>query len=111
MKVYIELWKAKESWHALSQEERGIYMAQLGPAIGEMIANGMEVVNWGVNDPDTDHRADCDFWSVMKFPTAELVESFEKTVDGAGWYNYFQQINVCGEGSSPDEVIGKIIAL
>jgi len=111
MKVYIELWKATDAWHALSTEERGNYMTQLGPAIAEMAAKGMEIVNWGANDPDTDNRADYDFWSVMKFPNSEQVKSFEQTVTAAGWYNYFSQINVCGDGTSPENVIGKLIAL
>ena len=33
MYLYVELWKAKPEWLALSQQERGEYMANVGPAI------------------------------------------------------------------------------
>ena len=31
MKVFIEFWKAKDTWHQLSTEERQTYAAQMGP--------------------------------------------------------------------------------
>lgn len=47
----------------------------------------------------------------MNFPDQKAVEDFEKIVVGAGWYNYFNQVNVCEETMSPPDVIAKMINL
>lgn len=111
MKVYLELWKATSAWKELSQEERGNYMGQLGPAIQHLMESGVKIINWGVNDPNTFSRADYDFFAVWTFPSDEAAQGFEKMVEGAGWYNYFEQVNVKGDASTAQDVIGKLITM
>lgn len=38
MHLYVELWKARPAWQALAVAEREAYVAQLGPAIGQLLA-------------------------------------------------------------------------
>ncbi|WP_147201514.1 DUF6616 family protein [Segetibacter aerophilus] len=111
MKTYVELWKAKAAWNDLSKEERGNYMNALGPAIQQLLDNGVKIISWGVNDSSTYNRVDYDFFAVWTFPNDEATQSFEKMVEGAGWYNYFDQVNAKGDSSTPQEVIGKMIEL
>lgn len=111
MKYFIEAWTAKQTWLDLPKQERGEYMAQLGPAIQLLAEAGTEIITWGVNDKDTTHRFEHDFFAVWKFPTEELAKTFEATVEGAGWYNYFEQVNIKGGPSSPDDIIAQIINL
>ncbi len=111
MKCFIELWNEKEAWKKLSQQERGNYMNQLGPHIQDLMAGGVEIVCWGTNSKTTDKRAEFDFFSVWKFPNQEMVEKFEKLVEGSGWYNYFEQVNLSGQASTPDEIIGHLITM
>ena len=111
MKTYIELWKAKEEWLKLSQEERGAYMTALGPAIQQLVESGVQIVSWGENDAATFNKIDYDFFAVWTFPDENSVQQFEQLVEGAGWYNYFEQVNAMGEASSPQDIIGKLIQL
>ncbi|MDO3644703.1 DUF6616 family protein [Mucilaginibacter sp. L3T2-6] len=111
MKYYIEAWSAKQAWHDLSQEDRGAYMAQLGPAIQQMAEQGVEIISWGLNDKDTDNRLDFDFFAIWKFPSDEMAKTFEGLVNGAGWYNYFEQHNIKGDQAGPQEVIARMIGL
>ena len=111
MKMYIELWKATAAWLELSKEERGNYMSQLGPAIQHLVEQGAEILNWGVGDAGTYNKADYDFFAVWRFPSAEAAQNFEQLVVGAGWYNYFEQVNMMGDPTTPEEVIGKLINL
>ena len=111
MKMYIELWKAKQAWTDLSQEERGNYMTQLGPAIQQLVESGVEIINWGAIDKTTYNKVDYDFFAVWKFPSQESAESFEKLVEGAGWYNYFDQVNAMGNPTTAQEVIGQLITM
>jgi hypothetical protein len=111
MKMYLELWKAKSAWKDLSKEERGNYMGQLGPAIQQLLESGVQIINWGVNDADTFNKVDYDFFAAWTFPNDEAAKNFEKMVEGAGWYNYFDQVNAKGDASTAQEVIGKMIEM
>jgi hypothetical protein len=109
--MYLELWKAKDAWKALSKEERANYMSLLGPAIQHLLENGVQIINWGQNDPSTLYRMDYDFFAVWTFPSDEAAQSFEKMVEGAGWYNYFDQVNAKGNATTAQEIIGKMIEM
>ena len=111
MFTYIELWKAKQAWTDLSKEERTNYMTALGPAIQQLLENGVQIVSWGINETSTFSKADYDFFAVWTFPTREAAKGFEKLVEGAGWYDYFEQVNLMGTAGSPQDVIGKMIEL
>ena len=111
MKMYLELWNATPAWKELSQEERGNYMGQLGPAIQQLMESGVEIISWGFNDADTFKRAGYDFFAVWKFPDEQTAQGFEKMVEGAGWYTYFEQVNVMGDASTPQDIIGKMIGM
>ncbi|MCG7857013.1 DUF6616 family protein [Flavihumibacter sp.] len=109
MITYVELWKAKQAWTDLSKSERGDYMNALGPAIQHLLENGVQIVSWGSNDSSTFSKADYDYFAVWTFPTIESAQEFEKMVEGAGWYNYFDQVNAMGTTSTPQDVIGMMI--
>jgi hypothetical protein len=111
MYLFVECWKARPEWLELNTEERGNYMAELGKGIEALLKAGVEIVSWSMNDPDTSNRASFDYFAVWKFPTKELADEFEKIVQQSGWYNYFEQVNLKGELSSPDHIIGQIIGL
>lgn len=111
MITYIELWKAKQTWLDLSKEERGNYMNALGPAIQQLMEGGVQIVSWGACDAATFNKADYDYFAVWTFPNEEAAKSFEKMVEGAGWYNYFDQVNLMGKAGSPQDVISQMIAL
>jgi hypothetical protein len=111
MITYIEIWKAKETWQKMSTDERGQYMEQLGPAIQGLIESGVKIISWGINDHSTFKKAEYDFFGVWEFPDQASVKEFENLVESAGWYNYFEQVNLSGTATTTDEVIGKMIAL
>ena len=111
MQTFIELWSVKESWLKMNKEERGNYLSQIGPALQELLAKGVEIVSWGQNDTSTTHRADYAFFAVWKFPNAEIQKEFEAMVEAAGWYNYFHQENVSGISTTPDVIIGKMVEM
>jgi hypothetical protein len=111
MFTYIELWKAKQSWLELSKDERANYMNALGPAIAQLIAGGAQIVSWGYNESSTFCRADYDFFGVWNFPDRDAALGFEKMVEGAGWYHYFDQVNAMGAAGGPQESIAMMIVM
>ncbi len=111
MKIFVEFWKAKDAWHQLSAEGRGAYVAQMGPAMQDLASKGASFDAWGMNTDTSPYRADYDFYAVTKLPNQELLDSFQAIVEGSGWYNYFEQINVSGDDIGAEAVIGKMMQL
>ena len=111
MKTYIELWRATDAWIVLSKNERANYLGLLAPAIQQLIDSGAEIVAWGENESTTFNRAPYDFFAVWKFPSAASIERFEKMVEGAGWYTYFDQVNIQGDVLAPQPVLDKMISI
>jgi hypothetical protein len=111
MITYIELWQAKQSWINLSAEERGNYLTALGPAIQQLLSDGAQIVSWGINDGTTFRRVDFDYFAVWSFTDEKAAIAFEKLVESAGWYNYFEQVNARGNAGSPQEVMAHMMSL
>lgn len=111
MKIFIEFWKAKEAWHQLSKEERSSYVAKMGPVMEDLVSKGAIIDAWGENNDSSSHKANYDFFAITKLPSQEMLESFQSTIEGAGWYNYFEQINMSGEDMGAEKVIGRMIDL
>ena len=111
MKIFIELWKAKDAWKQLPLSERQEYVAQIGPVMEDLMKKGVVIEAWGINEDETPSASDYNFFAVTKLPSKELLEEFEAIVEGAGWYNYFDQVNVSGSPMTPEEVIGKMLEL
>lgn len=110
MKLFLEMWKPKQQWLEMSREERAEYIEGIGPSIEGLLEAGVELVGIGLNDEDTDQRADYGFWAVWRMPE-ELVPEFEKTVREDGFYDYFEQINARGEARPPEEVFERLVGL
>ena len=111
MKTYIELWKAKQSWLSLPQDQRADYLSKMQPSIGFFLEKGSSIISWGKNTDANDQKADYDWFSIWQFPDDGVLAEFEALLQGAGWYDYFDQINVGGEHVGPEEVIGQLINL
>jgi len=111
MKTFIELWKAKPSWLSLSTSERENYLSKMQPSIPFFLEKGAAIISWGKNTDASDHQADYDWFSIWQFPDHNVMTEFEALLEEAGWYNYFEQINICGKHEGPEEVIKQLIKL
>jgi hypothetical protein len=105
MHLYLELWKAKPTWTALSQEQRDAFSAGLGPAIGGLLEAGVELLGFALNDEDTEHRADYTYLALWRMPSKELAIRLERTVVEAGFHDYFEQVNARGTLISPEAAV------
>jgi len=108
MHLYLELWKAKPAWRALAPAQREAFVAGLGPAIEKLLADGIELVGFARTDADTSHRAGYDYVAAWRMPTRELAVSFERTVDGSGFHDYFEQVNARGEIEPAADVLARM---
>jgi len=111
MITYIELWKIKDTWKELSQLERQNYLQKMALTLPDMINQGVEILDWGSNDLDTNQRAGYDFFAIWRFPDKSRAVELEKLLHQAQWYHYFDQINISGLMEQPEEIIGKLISI
>lgn len=109
--IFIELFKYKDSWRELPEETRDAYRQGVLGAIAKQVADGLDVISWGFNDGATDRRAPYDFYCVYRTPSAEYQRQFEREIAAAGWYDYFEQVNVGGGISTPDVLFGALVKL
>ncbi len=109
--IFVELYKYRQEWIDLSAAERESFVGQLAAALAALQTQGVEVVGYGVNDPDTDHRAPYDFFSVYRVPDVGLQRLFEAGIAASGWYTYFDQINVSGAALTPAGALMKNVLL
>ncbi|MFI4859385.1 MAG: DUF6616 family protein [Phycisphaerales bacterium JB063] len=108
MHVLVEWWNARPAWAALSAEDRRAYVAQLGPAIEQLMGLGIEIVAFAQNTDPSPQRAGYDYLAVWTLPDADTVATFHDAVTQAGWHDYFDQVNASGEVQSPDVVLGAL---
>jgi len=111
MIYFIEIWNVKPAWLALSQEERGDYMNQVGTHIQGLIEKGVKILTWSHHDTATSQRANFDYFAIWSFPDQATANAFQALVEGAGWYTYFEQSNLMGKEATAQDVIGQLIQL
>ncbi|MEM9894434.1 MAG: DUF6616 family protein [Actinomycetota bacterium] len=111
MHIFIEAWNANDTWRGLSADERRAYMDQIEGAIAQMAEAGITTLGWGVNDDDTPMRADYDFVAVWQADSLDAIKALEAGVEAAGWYTYFDQVNVRSELRPAADVIADHVAL
>ena len=109
MQLYVELWKPRATWLALSREKRQEYCTQVAIAIEQLIAQGIELVGFALNDSDTPHRASYGFVAVWKMPNVDLVAKLEQAVEDSHFHEYFEQVNARGELVTADAVLSRMV--
>lgn len=109
--IFIELFNYRQSWHALPADEKRRFADQIQGQVQGLARQGVEVIGWGMNDPDTDRRAHYDFFCVYRVPSAELQRAFEANIHASKWYEYFEQVNVTGASLSPAALLDANVEL
>lgn len=94
--LYIELYNYTPAWLDLPEGDRQDFAAVVENAVVEMEKEGVMVIGFGFNDPNTDRRAPYDFFCVYTMPTTDFARTFEAQVEASGWYGYFDQVNASG---------------
>ena len=105
MYLYVELWKARPAWLALTQAERKSWMDKLLTGLQEQLQSGVEVLGFAANDADTPRSAGYDFLAAWRMPGREAAIGFEQFVEGAGWHEYFEQVNARGRVMETEEFV------
>jgi hypothetical protein len=109
MYLYIEMWKPRTTWDALSREQRQEYLYQMSTGINKMVDSGIQLVGLALNDNDVPNDADYRYLAVWKMPNRGHVHMLEKAVRAEGWDNYFEIGNARGQIISVDDAIEDMV--
>lgn len=110
MYLYVEMWKPRPSWDALSREQRQEYLHQMTTGIEKMIGSGIELVGFAANDDGVPDDAAYRYVAVWKMPNLGHVHMLEKAVKSEGWGNFFEIGNARGRLLSVDEAINDMVS-
>lgn len=98
MQHLIELWSPKAEWLSMSEPGRAAYMDKVLAGIGEHLSQGLKFHAAGLARNDVPNTVQYQFFLVWDAPDAALIRDFLRTLTGFGWFDYFDQVNVVGEG-------------
>jgi haloalkane dehalogenase len=103
--IFIELFNYRPTWEDAGQDVRASYVERLIETFDSMPERGIDIIAYGFNDLDTDSRAAYDFFSVYQVASIEAQRAFEDAIRQAGWYEYFEQVNLRGAARSAADIL------
>ena len=80
-------------------------MDRLLAGLHEQLRSGVEVLGFAANDGDTPLSAGYDFVAAWRMTGKAAAEQFERFVEGAGWHEYFEQVNARGPVMETEEFV------
>jgi hypothetical protein len=110
MRIYVEQWRPRPAWLELDAAQRATYVEAVGPDLQEVLDRGAELVAVGPADPGTACSGESQYFAVWRLPDLDLVRLFERRIEGAGWYEYFDQVNLGGEIVELDVLLEQLAA-
>lgn len=97
MYLYVELWKAKPAWLNLRASDRKAWMVRVLAGLQQQqYKSGVHMLGFAACDARVPRSAGFDYFAVWKMPDKSSAEGFERFVNDAGWYDYFEQVNARG---------------
>src|SRR5262245_51854388 len=74
--ICVEMYNYKQSWIDLTVPDRRAFVGTFAGALAGLEAQGVGIVTYAVNVPQTDHRAPYDFFCVYRVPEVGLQRAF-----------------------------------
>lgn len=100
----IELFRPRASWYRLSSEEKAAFFEKVKSSIERAVNDGAKLHGPYMCRWSTEWQMFA-FWEVQSL---EDVEALARDAEDIGWYEYFEQSNIVGSKSTPEEYSEKI---
>lgn len=108
MHYYVEHWKPRDKWLALTPEDRGKFMFDFSPTLQRLMDAGIELVGYLVNEDSFGGRDFC-FLRVWRMSEREFVQRIEEALEEAGWHEFFERGGGGGEIVTPQVAIPYLV--
>lgn len=110
MHMLIEIWSAKPAWYALPVAARQAFVDSVLKDVAPLMQAGLRVCGSGFACNDLPNSLPCQYFAVWEAPDAALVATFARTIRDAGWFDYFDQLNIGGAFAVLDDVLSHQIS-
>ena len=94
MQILIFLWEPNDEWRALSAAEQRAYLLRLDDVINAARAEGVMTLGWSEIDRSLPQAPAHSYVGVFAMSSAEDIHKLYRLAREAGWYDYFDSINL-----------------
>ncbi len=94
MQILIIIWEPNAEWHALGDEAQKGYLSSLDAAVTAVRSQGVMTLGWSKIDRTLPKAPTEGYVGVFAMSNTEQCHELEKNVQAAGWYDYFDSVNV-----------------
>jgi carbohydrate-binding DOMON domain-containing protein len=110
MYIFIEFWKAKESWLDLPHNQKKEFIDGLIRYVEDSLSqSGIQPLALGECADVENNAAPYQYFAVWEAPTKSALNTLQQAVSESGWYNFFDQINAAGVKESVSDIFTKQI--
>lgn len=109
MQYYVEEWKPRAKWFALTAEDRGKFFFDLTPTMQTLFDAGVELVGYVVNR-QTSSAARLSFLRIWKMSEESLAQRVEDALASTTWHEFFEPGTARGEVLTPQVAIPHLIS-
>jgi hypothetical protein len=109
--LYVQMWKVRTEWLALSEQERLDFVYQIGLVIKELLGEGASLVGFTLNDFETPLRMEYRYLATWKVESQAMVERIDQAFEEAGWSEYFDHANARGQLVPPQNLLRHMVKL
>lgn len=111
MHLLIEIWTPKPAWLALNPSDRRTFVDGVLAAVQPVMTEDLVLLGSGLARDDLPHALPCRYFAVWKATQAAQLEAFAALLVQAGWYTYFDQVNVGGQHMPLGKVLSHQVEL
>ena len=103
----VEMFRPRPEWYALSRDARQAFLDNCRREIERLLAGGVRFVGVYAGRWTGEWHG----FSVCECPSAEAAEDWIEAAERAGWFRYFEQVNVAGRKMSLQEYFRSLVEL
>ena len=107
-RVMTELYRPKPSWTALAPAARREFLQNLVAALAPVLESGASAIALGAADAKTEADAEANgyrFFALWRLRDQAASDDMIRISQAAGWYDYFEQVNVSGDAQDFEAVL------
>lgn len=116
MQTLIFIWEPNDKWRALSAAERRAYILSLDDVINAGRAQGLMTLGWSKIDRSLPQAPAEGYVGVFAMSRAEDIHKLYELAREAGWYDYFDSINLSispsgGTNPQPSQEYARLLGM
>jgi len=91
-----EIWSQKPAWERLSANDQQAFIDGILGKVGSLMETGLKLVASGFIDTELPNSLPFQYYAFWESDDLALVSQFAETLRDAGWFTYFDQLNIAG---------------